>query len=113
MSRKSNSRAEAPLDGMENEPEEQDMLSADVLALHQSLAKLGFSERNLEQMRQFYLSTEYQGLLSSISELLQRGSPTCCKIRKCCVDGNLLVDWATTGGVRTTARSGLPIALNC
>jgi DNA-directed RNA polymerase specialized sigma24 family protein len=32
MSRKRNSRAEVPLDGMENEPEEQDMLSADVLA---------------------------------------------------------------------------------
>src|ERR1700730_10353710 len=40
MSRKSNSRAEVPLDGMENEPEEQDMLSEDVFSLLQSPREL-------------------------------------------------------------------------
>ena len=40
MSRKSNSRAEVPLDEMANESVEQDRLSPDVLALRQSLARL-------------------------------------------------------------------------
>lgn len=66
MSRKSNSRAEVPLDGMENEPEEQDMLSADVLALHQSLAKL--DDRHRLPLVMFYF---HQLSYQEISEALE------------------------------------------
>jgi RNA polymerase sigma-70 factor (ECF subfamily) len=67
MSRKSNSRAEVPLDGMENEPEEQDMLSADVLALHQSLAKLDDRHRLSLVMFYYFQQLSYQ----EISEALE------------------------------------------
>ncbi|HTF61535.1 MAG TPA: sigma-70 family RNA polymerase sigma factor [Edaphobacter sp.] len=66
MSRKSNRRAEVPLDGMENEPEEQDMLSADVLALHQSLAKLDDRHR-LPLVMFYFQQLSYQ----EISEALE------------------------------------------
>ena len=66
MSRKSKSRAEVPLDGMENEFIGQDRLSADVLALHQSLAKLDDRHR-LPVVMFYFQQFSYQ----EISEALE------------------------------------------
>ena len=66
MSRKSHSRAEVPLDGMENEFIGQDRLSADVLALHQSLAKLDDRHR-LPVVMFYFQQFSYQ----EISEALE------------------------------------------
>ncbi len=67
MSRKSSNRAEVPLDGIEHEPEEQrNALSADVLALHRSLAKLDDRHR-LPVVMFYFQQLSYQ----EISEALE------------------------------------------
>ena len=66
MSRKSNSRAEVPLEGMEIEPGGQSTISADVLALHQSLAKL--DDRHRLPVVMFYF---HQLSYQEISEALE------------------------------------------
>jgi RNA polymerase sigma-70 factor (ECF subfamily) len=65
MSRKSNSRAEVPLDGIENEPSGQGMLSADVLALHQSLAKLDDRHR-LPVVMFYFQQLSYQEIAEAL-----------------------------------------------
>jgi RNA polymerase sigma-70 factor (ECF subfamily) len=52
MRRKNHSRAEISLDAMANEPGDQDLLSPDVLTLHQSLARL--DERHRLPVVMFY-----------------------------------------------------------
>lgn len=66
-SRKNNARAETPLDEIENEPEEQGLVSADVLALHQSLAKL--DERHRLPIVMFYFQELSYREISNALEL--------------------------------------------